>query len=66
LATPAFAASGGTNVNVKLTNVAMIQQGGNGTQANVAIVAQGAIATVQAPHKSPIVDVTVFGTTPVH
>ena len=54
LATPVFAS--GTNVNVKLTNVALISQGGNGHgQANVALVAQGAIATNQAPHNAPTV-----------
>ena len=54
MATPAFADH--INVNVKLTNVAMIGQGGNGHgQANVALVAQGAIATIQAPHNAPTV-----------
>ena len=55
LAAPAFAGHNVT-VNVKLTNVAMVTQGGNGHgQANVALVAQGAIATVQAPHEYPTV-----------
>jgi hypothetical protein len=65
LATPALAGSNNVTVNVRLTNVAMVQQGGNGTQANSAIVAQGVIATVQAPHNAPIIDAHVFGITPV-
>ncbi|MGO9771152.1 MAG: hypothetical protein ACLPSW_16715 [Roseiarcus sp.] len=66
LATPAFAAGGGTNVKVTLTNVAMVSQGGHGNgQVNTAIVAQGAIATVQAPHNAPIVDIHNFGSTPL-
>lgn len=64
LATPAFAGSNNVNVNVKLTNVAMVSQGGNGIQGNVAIVAQGAIATVQAPHHAPTVVIN-NGITPV-
>lgn len=56
LAAPAFAGSNNVNVNVKLTNVAMVSQGGNGHgQANVAIVAQGVIANVAAPHEYPTV-----------
>ena len=56
LATPALAGSNNVTVNVKLTNVAMVSQGGNGHgQANVAFVAQGAIATNQAPHNAPTV-----------
>jgi hypothetical protein len=54
LATPALADH--INVNVKLTNVSMVSQGGDGRgQANVALVAQGAIATVQAPRHDPTV-----------
>ncbi len=54
LATPAFAS--GIKVNVRLVNVSSITQGGNGHgQANVALVAQGAIATIQAPHHAPTV-----------
>jgi len=56
LAAPAFAGSNNVTVNVKLTNVAMVSQGGNGHgQANVALVAQGAIATIQAPRHDPTV-----------
>ncbi len=54
LATPALAS--GTNVTVVLKNTALISQGGNGIdQANVAFVAQGAIATIQAPRHDPTV-----------
>jgi hypothetical protein len=54
LATPALAS--GTNVTVVLKNTAFVSQGGNGHgQANVAFVAQGAIATIQAPHNLPTV-----------
>jgi len=56
LAAPAFAGESGVKVSVKLTNVSMVSQGGNGKgQANVALVAQGAIATVQAPRHDPTV-----------
>ncbi|MGD0187957.1 MAG: hypothetical protein ABSC25_22295 [Roseiarcus sp.] len=69
LATPAFAAgSNNVTVNVKLTNVAMVSQGGksgSGDQANVAIVTQGAIAIVQAPKSAPIVDLHNFGSIPL-
>ena len=55
LATPALASSY-TTVTVVLKNTALVSQGGNGHgQANVAFIAQGAIATNQAPHNSPTV-----------
>jgi hypothetical protein len=54
LATPALAS--GTNVTVVLKNTAIVSQGGNGHgQAAVAMIAQGAIATIQAPHNLPTV-----------
>ena len=59
-AAPAFA-RGGTTVVVKTVNVSGIQQGGNGTQANAAIVAQGTVAIVQAPEHSPTISNNVFG-----
>jgi hypothetical protein len=55
MATPALASSH-VNVNVFVSNHSAIFQGGDGHgQANVALVAQGAIATVQAPDSSPTV-----------
>jgi opacity protein-like surface antigen len=55
LATPALA-SDHTNVTVVLKNTAIVSQGGNGHgQAAVAMIAQGAIATIQAPHDLPTV-----------
>ena len=48
MATPALA-SDHTTVTVVLKNTAIVSQGGNGHgQANVAMIAQGAIATIQA------------------
>jgi hypothetical protein len=39
-----------------LKNTAIVSQGGNGHgQAAVAMIAQGAIATIQAPHNLPTV-----------
>jgi opacity protein-like surface antigen len=55
LATPALA-SDHTTVTVVLKNTAFVSQGGNGHgQANVAFVAQGVIATNQAPRHDPTV-----------
>ena len=55
MATPALASSH-VNVNVLVSNHSAVIQGGDGHgQANVALVAQGAIATVQAPDSSPTV-----------
>jgi hypothetical protein len=55
LATPALA-SDHTTVTVVLKNTAFVSQGGNGHgQAAVAMIAQGAIATIQAPHNLPTV-----------
>ncbi len=49
LATPALASTH-PNVTVVLKNTALVSQGGNGHgQANVAFIAQVAIATNQAP-----------------
>ena len=65
LATPAFADH--INVNVKLTNVAVVNQGGDshGSAVNNAEVAQGAIATVQAPKNAPVVNTGRFGAAPL-
>jgi hypothetical protein len=54
LATPAFASSH-VNVNVFVSNHATVIQGGRNNSADVALVAQGAIATVQAPDSMPTV-----------
>jgi hypothetical protein len=66
LATPAFA-SGHTNVTVVLKNSAFVSQGGDGHgQANVALLAQGAYAVVQAPTSSPTVVInTGFAGAPI-
>ena len=53
MATPALASTH-VNVNVFVSNHSAVIQGGDGHgQANVALVAQGAIATVQAPELVP-------------
>ncbi len=52
LATPAFA-SDHINVNVFVSNHSTVLQGGRNGSADVALVAQGALATVQAPDSSP-------------
>jgi len=49
LATPALA-SDHINVNVVLKNTSFVSQGGRNGSADVALVAQGALATVQARH----------------
>jgi hypothetical protein len=55
MATPALASTH-TTVTVVLKNTSIVSQGGNGIdQADVALVAQGALATVQAPTSSPTV-----------
>lgn len=54
LATPALA-SDHINVNVVLKNTSFVSQGGRNGSADVALVAQGALATVQAPTSSPTV-----------
>ncbi len=54
LATPALA-SDHVNVNVILSNHSSVVQGGRNGSADVALVAQGALATVQAPTSSPTV-----------
>ena len=66
MATPALA-SDHVNVNVLVSNHSVVVQGGDGHgQANVALVAQGAIATVQAPVSSPtVVIITGFAGAPI-
>ena len=54
MATPAMASSH-VNVNVFVSNHSTVIQGGRNGSADVALVAQGAIATVQAPDSSPTV-----------
>ena len=66
LATPAFASH--INVNVLVKNSSFVAQGGGdgGGQADVALVAQGAVATVQAPTSSPTVVInTGFAGAPI-
>lgn len=65
LATPALA-SDHINVNVFVSNHSTVFQGGGHNSADVALVAQGAIATVQAPTSSPTVVInTGFAGAPV-
>jgi hypothetical protein len=53
MATPALASD---HITVVLKNTAFVSQGGDGhSQANVAMIAQGAIATIQAPRHDPTV-----------
>ena len=52
MATPALASSH-VNVNVFVSNHSTVFQGGRNGSADVALVAQGAIATVQAPDFVP-------------
>jgi hypothetical protein len=65
LATPALASSH-VNVNVFVSNHSTVIQGGRNGSADVALVAQGAIATVQAPDSSPTVVInTGFAGAPI-
>ena len=65
LATPALA-SDHINVNVVLKNTSLVSQGGRNGSADVALVAQGALATVQAPTSSPTVVInTGFAGAPI-
>ena len=65
MATPALASSH-VNVNVLVSNHSTVVQGGRNGSADVALVAQGAIATVQAPDSSPTVVInTGFAGAPI-
>lgn len=65
LAAPALA-SDHVNVNVFLSNHSTVVQGGRNGAADVALVAQGALATVQAPESSPTVVInTGFAGAPI-
>lgn len=65
MATPAMASSH-VNVNVFVSNHATVIQGGRNGSADVALVAQGAIATVQAPDSAPTVVInTGFAGAPI-
>ncbi len=64
-ATPALA-SDHINVNVRLSNSSFVAQGGRNGAADVALVAQGALATIQSPTSSPnIVINTGFAGAPI-
>jgi hypothetical protein len=65
LATPALASTH-VNVNVRLSNSSFVAQGGRNGAADVALVAQGAFATIQSPTSSPnIVINTGFAVAPI-
>ena len=65
MATPALASTH-VNVNVFVSNHSTVIQGGRNGSADVALVAQGAIATVQAPDSSPTVVInTGFAGAPI-
>ena len=65
MATPAMASSH-VNVNVLVSNHSTVIQGGRNGSADVAFVAQGAIATNQAPDSSPTVVInTGFAGAPI-
>ena len=65
MATPALASSH-VNVNVFVSNHSTVIQGGRNGSADVALTAQGAIATVQAPESSPTVVInTGFAGAPI-
>ena len=66
MATPALASSTHVNVNVFLSNHSTVLQGGRNGSADVALVAQGAYAVVQAPTSAPTVVVnTGFAGAPI-